>query len=596
MTTASAEPKPDRRTWPAAVGFLVVILAAALVVTLGGDEQEPSPVAVFPDHRVLAASPKTTVTLRGIAPDEVGDVTVTGRRSGPHEGEWRAHADDGGATFVPDEPFAAGERVNVNVGRPLAALGGGGRSWFVVMDESDAPRPPYDKAEAEGDAGLQAFASRPELRPPAVEVRTPKRGGPPGHVFVAPKRGASQQGPMILDEDGETVWFNPLPGDVQAFDFRAQTYRGDPVLTWWQGRMATYRGYGEGRILDSAYRPVATVEMGNGYPMDAHEMQLTEDGTALVMSYVVVPWDLSSVGGRRHGLLEDNVVQEIDVETGEVLFEWHTLGSIPLTESHRPAPTKAGQPHDPWHLNSIELDRDGDLIVSARHADALYKIDRETGDVVWRLGGKASDFQFGEGAQFALQHDARVHEDGTLSLFDNVTEDVKATGMASRGIVLELDEEAMTAELVREFEHPDGLISGTQGSMQVLDGEAAFVGWGGRQPFFSEFDADGGLVFDARFRAENVESYRAFRIPWEATPEEPPRAVLRPAGGGTAVHVSWNGATEVVQWRVRPAGGRPITAERSGFETRIRLRGRPQEVQVEALGEAGEVIGTARAS
>ena len=96
---------------------------------------------------------------------------------------------------------------------------------------------------------------------------------------------------MVLDHAGQLVWFRPLHGDKQAFDFRAQAYRGKPVLTWWEGRMARYRGAGVGRIVDSSYRPVATVRSANGYDMDAHELKLTPSGTALVMSYVVVPWD-----------------------------------------------------------------------------------------------------------------------------------------------------------------------------------------------------------------------------------------------------------------------------------------------------------------
>ena len=150
---------------------------------------------------------------------------------------------------------------------------------------------------------------------------------------------------------------------------------------------------------------MATVRAGNGYVMDAHELKLTPAGTALTMSYFVVPWDLTKLGGRRDGLVEDNVVQEIDVETGAVLFEWHTLGSIPLGESYRPAPKERGKIHDPWHLNSVELDRDGDFVVSARHMNAIYKIDRETGQVAWRLGGKQQ--QLRDGARDQVRAPAR---------------------------------------------------------------------------------------------------------------------------------------------------------------------------------------------
>jgi Arylsulfotransferase (ASST) len=363
------------------------------------------------------------------------------------------------------------------------------------------------------------------------------------------------------------------------------------VLTWWQGRMARYRGAGAGRIVDSSYRPVATVRAANGYEMDAHELTLTPSGTALVMSYVTVPWDLSKLGGRRDGLVEDNVVQEIDVETGALLFEWHALGSIGLGESYRPAPRDRGKVHDPYHLNSIDLDADGNLVLSARHTNAIYKIDRQTGDVIWRLGGKRSDFTMRPGSEFSLQHDARVQPDQTLTLFDNVAEDLPARGRRSRGITLAVDPEQRTATLVREIEHPDGVLSPTQGSMQRLDG-GAFIGWGGLQPLFSEFDRHGRVVFDARFLAKGVETYRAYRMPWRARPAERPRAVATANDRITTVRVSWNGATDVARWRVRRTDtGATATTARRGFETSLRLNGRPRTVVAEGLDASGTVLG-----
>ena len=590
MTTTA--PSRSRRTVllpiAAVAGLVAVAVIAAVVASLGGSDRD---VSVFPGPTTLAASPETGITLRGVGGDGVGDVEVTGSRSGAHTGSWREHPDGNGAAFTPHEPFEHGERVTVDAGMSVAGADGESSS-FVVTERNTAPDPPDDKAKEPAGQGVRTFASRPDLKPPAVAVDVASADAARGRVFVAPKRGATQQGPLILDDAGEPIWFHPLSGNDQAFDFRAQTYRGKPVLTWWQGRMQLYRGGGVGRILDARYRPVATVRAGNGYEMDAHEMKLTADGTALTMSYYVVPWDLSKLGGRSDGLVEDNVVQEIDVETGAVLWEWHTLGSIPLGESYRPAPKEQGKIHDPWHLNSVELDAEGDFVVSARHNSALYKIDRETGAVQWRLGGKESDFEMGRGTVFKLQHDARVHPDGTISLFDNVSEDVKARDEQSRGIVLEVDEDAKTASLVREFEHPDELLSTTQGSMQVLDGDGAFVGWGGLHPEFTEFDAEGGTVFDARFVAKGVETYRAYRMPWRARGAGRPSAVARAAGSETVVRASWNGSTQVARWRVKPSG---VSVPRTGFETTIRVPGGASSVVVEALGARGRVLGRSSA-
>ena len=573
--------------------MVALAIVAALGYAFAGEDAEA--ISVYPNGDTVAASAETGIVVRGAGPDDLGDVTVTGSESGEHAGRWTAHPDGDGAVFAPDDPFDPGEEVTVDADHPVAGADGD-KTSFTIARTLDTPPPPFDKANPATDEHVQEFRSRPDLRPPQVEVRIRSAAATEGDVFVAPKRGATQVGPMILDDAGGLIWFHPLSGDLQAFDFRTQTYRDKPVLTWWEGKMRLYRGVGVGRILDTSYGEVATVRAGNGYELDAHEFQLTDAGTALLISYFPVPWDLTELGGRKDGIVEDNVVQEVDIETGAVLFEWHTLGTIPLGDSYRPAPTEAAQMHDPWHLNSVTVDDDGDFIVSARHDSAIYKIDRETGDVVWRLGGKESDFELDPGARFNLQHDARVREDGAITLFDNVSEDVPANGRRSRALALELDEQAMTASVAQWWEHPRDVLSGTQGSAQNLPGGGVFVGWGGLQPWFSEFSADGRPVFDAGFVPKEVESYRAYRGAWDGTGEGEPAATLARAGGKTSVYASWNGASDVASWRATPDGGEPVTAPRTGFETAIELPGAPTVVSVEALDAEGEVLATADAA
>ena len=587
MTFAAAHPR--RRALLVAGAVAALAIAAALAWSIAARARPD--ISVYPAGSTVAASASTTITFRDVAPADLGAVEVSGSRSGRHTGRLEPHADGDGVTFVPDHPFAAGERVTVDTGRRIAGADDD-RTSFLIANPSPLPAPPFDDAKRPAASGVRAFRSRPDLQPPAVTVETASPDARPGLVFVAPKRGATQQGPMIVDEHGTLVWFEPLPGDEQAFDFRAQRYRGEPVLTWWQGRMRTYRGAGAGRIVDSSYEPVATVRAANGYELDAHEFQLTPEGTALVISYVPVAWDLSQLGGRRDAVVEDNVVQEIDVQTGELRFEWHALGTIGLGESYRPAPEKREQMHDPFHLNSVALDTDGNLLVSARHTNAIYKIDRRTGEVLWRLGGKRSSFAMQPGAAFALQHDARRRADGAITLFDNVAEDLPARGRTSHGLALRLDERAMTASVAGEWEHPEGLLSTTQGSLQNLDGGGAFVGWGGQQPYFTEFAADGRTLFDARFVRDDVESYRAYRAPWRANGSGRPSVVATSAGRHTSVWVSWNGATEVASWRVHPDRGPVITRPRRRFETAITLDGRAAAVVVQALDASGAVLGT----
>lgn len=446
--------------------------------------------------------------------------------------------------------------------------------------------------------GVRVFRSRPDLRLPTVEVTTPARGTAPGYVFVAAKNGPveehpSQHGPMILDNDGLPVWLHPVLGEeVDAMDFKAQRYRGEPVLTWWQGVHAGW-GRGEFLIFDSSYREVARVRAGNGYAGDHHEFLITDRDTALIGIYGKVPTDLTSLGGPADGVVMEGVIQEIDIETGEVIFEWHSADHVGFDESYYGVSPDIEEPFDYFHINSIHVD-DENLLISARRTSAVYKIDRETGEVLWRLGGKKNDFELGDGVRFFYQHDVRRQPGGAVTIFDNRGEDMDEP---SRGIALDLDEETMKATLLREYTHPEALFAIYQGNVQTLPNGNVFVGWGSA-PHLSEFSRDGRLLFDARFPPD-VESYRAFRFPWEGRPEEDPAIAIEPGDGDeVTVYASYNGATDVTEWEVLAGPGPEQlkavgSVPREGFETASTVQTAEPYVGVRAKDRSGQVLGTA---
>ena len=398
---------------------------------------------------------------------------------------------------------------------------------------------------------------------------------------------------MILDNSGGIVWFHPLFEEKRdIMDFKVQRYRGEPVLTWWEG---VHTGYGQGEyvLFDGSYQEIARVRAGNGLQGDHHEFFISPRDTALFTIYHKVPADLSPVRGPKDGFVLDGIAQEVDIETGEVLFEWHSLEHVGLEESYASPPEDPRFAFDYFHINSIDVDHDGNLLVSSRVTSTVYKIDHQTGKIIWRLGGKKSDFDHGPGTRTRLQHHARRHPDGTLTIFDNgaYKEDDQ-----SRAIVLRLDEEAMTARLVRAYTHPDKIFSATKGSMQTLPNDNVFVGWGSA-PHFSEFDHDGGLIFSADFPPE-AESYRAFRSEWTGRPHENLSvAAERGSGDEVTVYVSWNGATEVASWEVlagpsldemEALGDAPWR----GFETAITAKTAEPYVGVMALDRSGRELGT----
>ena len=442
-----------------------------------------------------------------------------------------------------------------------------------------------------------SFRSRPELAPPAVEVTTrAHEETAPGYIFVAPKGGrAWQGGSMILDDRGQLVWFRPMQGaQIRVMDFKVQHYRGRPVLTWGESVIG---GEDEFSILDSSYREIARLRAGNGYQGNYHEFLITAQDTALITIYNPVPWDLSPFGGPKDGIVYEGIVQELDIESGEVLFEWHSLEHVGIDESY------SKPPYDYFHINSIDVDHDDNLLVSARNTFTVYKIDRKSGGIIWRLGGKNSDFKMGEGTRTRYQHDAHRQPDGTITIYDNGTtvfdNDLPKAVEESRGIVLELDMEKMSAHLVREYTYPDKLLALASGNMQVLPNDNVFIGWGQAPVFSSEFSKDGQLLFSASF--SKAITYRAFRFEWSGHPKEQPSAVAeRTSEEEVKLYASWNGATEVASWEV-VAGPSPNQLQsvgsvpRDGFQTTMLLRSAEPYAAVRAKNRSGDVLGNSEA-
>ena len=438
-------------------------------------------------------------------------------------------------------------------------------------------------------AGVQSFVSRPDLTPPAVRFGQAPAASDRS-FFMAPGPGGGQAGLMIVDAQGELVWFSPGSSGPRVMDFRTQVYRGQTVLTWWEGTV-TAAGYGRGQgvIADTSYRRLATVRAGHGLEADLHEFLLTPEGTAFITAYRTAPADLSALGGPARGFVLAGVAQEIDVATGRVLFEWDSLDHVPVTETRRQfsGGTQAS-PFDYFHINSIAPAPGGHVLISARHTWTVYQLSRATGRIAWRLGGVQSDFAMGPGTRFFWQHDARPRGDGLVSLFDDGAS--PAEEKQSRGLVLQVDTTAMRATVARQYVHPGPLLAGAMGNVQFLPDGRVFVGWG-TEPYFSEFTGDGRLLVDGRLPAGN-ESYRAFADQWSARPAtRPDVAAVSDPFGGMIVYASWNGATGVHSWQVltgaSPARLRPAAlVPRDGFETGARIARAPYAA-ASALDENG---------
>jgi hypothetical protein len=593
--------KPRRRHLIAGLAITALVAPAAASASSGK-------LTISPQPNTPDASPQTQISILGVARRAIRSVGVTGQASGVHSGHLSSYSRHRGASFLLDQPLTQGESVSVAIrieGRkPI-------RYSFTVATLG-AKLSPLNLPFTQPDK-LDHFVSEPALIPPKITVnKSSKRARGHGSVLLTPlpspvvHPGSSNTvtinpvgpgGPMIVDGGGNLVWFRQLAQPDVAANLRLQRFRGRQVLTWWEGTVTPAAfGVGGGVIANHSYNVVRVVHAGNGYPMDLHEFELTRDGDALFTVYSPILVHLPGTPDGALSPLLDSIVQEVDVNTGLVVWEWHSYGHIPLETSQATPQNSAS--YDAFHINAVQALKGDRVLISARDTSGIYNVDRASGRVLWTLGGKGTDFRFGPGALFNLQHDARMLKNGRISMFDDGAGPPMFEPF-SRGLILQLNHRRHRATLVRQFARSTSTSAQSEGSLQRLPGGNVFVGFGS-EPFFSEFSSRGKLLFDASLPQDDG-TYRTYRFPWKATPKTSP-AIVAQRTGPTAVSVysSWNGATDVARWQVlagRGAGSlsRVAKVRKLSFETRVDLSTSATVFAVRALDSQGRVIGRSAA-
>jgi hypothetical protein len=275
-------------------------------------------------------------------------------------------------------------------------------------------------------------------------------------------------------------------------------------------------------IYNDRYRQIASVRAGNGAANTFHEFLITPWGTALIVADTTTTADLASMGGPADQRVIDGLVQEIDIKTGRVLFQWDSAAHVFYADSYAARPPSPSTPWDWFHINAVHLDTDGNLLVSSRNTWAVFKVDRHTGQVMWQLGGKRSSFALRaapgqvldrDGEIFAWQHDPEAVGGGEYTFFDD--ESGGNLLGSSRVVTVRLDPATRVATLVHSDDQPEGQVAQLMGNAQTTPGGDVFVGWGS-VPYISEFSPSGKLLFNAELPA-GVSTYRAYLLPWGPT-------------------------------------------------------------------------------
>lgn len=469
------------------------------------------------------------------------------------------------------------------------------------------------------------FVSDPYLHPMKVTINVNEAGTAPGLIFVAPytlygDSTVGQTGALIMDQDGNPVWFKHDDIHTQNRNFRVQYYFDYPVLTMWQGTISGTESAHPSlpigdplpgayfQIMNQNYKVIEKLYAKNSFTADVHEFIITKRNTALFTAVKQVPADLSSYGGLGYGHIDNYSIQEVDIETGELIFFWDILEHVNPSSSVVPA-SSAWETNNIWdcfHVNSVEEGPNDTLLISMRNMWAIYNVDKRSGNIIWQLGGKRSDFTFEENASFSWQHNARHRPGNRISLFDNACcySEESQPSDSSHGLILRLDYENMIAKVDKTYYHYPLLYASHQGNLQGLPNGNQFIGWG-QEPYVSEFKKEGNtrenlslnLIYDMKFPGSNF-SYRAFKNEWIGWPLYPPNIAARLSHDGVVtVYASWNGSTETTDWRVLAGSTsdtlsvRILSTPRIGFETAIKVPLVDSYFQVCALNAYGEIIG-----
>jgi len=319
---------------------------------------------------------------------------------------------------------------------------------------------------------------------------------------------------FILDKNGDVVYYKTLLPGANAYNFQLQP----------NGQMS-YSNLQQYFLMDSTFRITDSVSCKNMRYTDQHELRILPNGHFLLLGADSVMTDLSKYpyGKTMYDtvpvLVRWEAIQELD-EKRNVVFEWHAKDHFQLEDIDTYFLHKTPQFVSWTHSNELEMDWDGNILLSTRNFNEVTKINRTTGKIMWRLGGKHNEFKFINcPVPFYAQHDIRRISNGHITLFDG-GHNVISHG--ARALEFELDEQKKMATLKWSYVYDSTLSSKARGNVQRLNNSNTLVNYGRLDTAdvcFVVVDSLGYKVFELN-SADHMDPYRVLNyatLPWQIT-------------------------------------------------------------------------------
>ncbi|HUM46897.1 MAG TPA: aryl-sulfate sulfotransferase, partial [Chitinophagales bacterium] len=537
-------------------------------------------------------------------------VEINGSKSGKHN--WSGRLSDDHKTIIvkPETIFEYGETVSVTVYPKIRKENGekiNGLSFSFGIREKTTP----EEEERIRQAKLQFFIDEYGYDPTAKNPQkitypldsmptftiTVNNNPAPGRIFYTNHedqlgdKPETNSFPTIIENDGTIIWAVDAGQDGRDFKLNENGY-----LSYF------IRARGIWMILDSNYNIIDSAQCKNGYELSTndHDVMMYPDGHIFLLAYDIQTTDMTAYGGLPNAMVQYLVLQELDANR-DVVFEWRSDDHFQFTDANQYTPL-TNLTVDYVHGNSIERDFDGNIIISCRNMNELTKIDRSTGNIIWRMGGENNQFTFvndNNSAHFASQHDLRRIPNGNITIFNNGNHMMPQVSSAKE---YALDEVNKIATLVWFYEHPDvngfKVYGPATGNAQRLPNGNTMIDWGlvaAGMPNQTEVDYNKNIVWEMKFDSSGQKSYRVHKYDWNPC-SKITGYTMKATPKPSKTTLAWGAATGVKKYKLqyRKLGSSNWTSAPYTNKAKVVLTGllasTSYEWHVQTLCQAGPLI------